>query len=42
VVYLGRLVILDEGVEDKLHQKHNITYDEVVEALQYPARALAA
>jgi hypothetical protein len=42
VVYLGRLVILDEGVIDKLHKKHNITFDEVVEALQWPARARAA
>jgi hypothetical protein len=42
VVYLGRLVVLDEGVIDKLHQKHNITFDAVVEALQWPARADAA
>lgn len=41
MVYLGRLVILDDSVNDKLHQKHHITYDEVVEALQYPARAQA-
>ena len=38
-MYLGRLVILDASVADKLQQKHHITYDEVVEALQYPAKA---
>jgi hypothetical protein len=41
VVYLGRLVILDAAVADKLRQKHHITYEQVVEALQYPARAEA-
>jgi hypothetical protein len=42
VVHLGRLVIVDESVNDKLRQKHHITYDEVVEALQWPAKARAA
>ncbi len=42
VVYLGRLVITDPAVTDKLHRKHDITYEDVVEALQHPAQARAA
>lgn len=40
-MYLGRLVILDPAVNDKIQQKHRITFAEVVEALQFPAKALA-
>jgi hypothetical protein len=40
-MHLGRLVI-DPPVEDKLQRKHGVTYDEVVEAIQWPARARAA
>lgn len=39
-MYLGLLTI-DEQTRDKLHRKHNITFDDVVEAIQYPARAEA-
>jgi hypothetical protein len=41
VVHLGLLVISDP-VEDKLHRKHNITFDKVKEAIQWPAEARAA
>jgi hypothetical protein len=41
-VYLGQLVI-DPEIEDKLHRKHKgITFADVVEAIQWPAKALAA
>lgn len=40
-MHLGRLVIEPE-IEDKLHRKHHITYNDVVEAIQWPARAQAA
>jgi uncharacterized DUF497 family protein len=40
-VHLGRLVI-DEPTRDKLHRKHDITFEDVVEAIQWPARARAA
>jgi uncharacterized DUF497 family protein len=40
-VHLGRLVI-DGPTRQKIHRKHNITFDEVVEAIQWPARARAA
>jgi hypothetical protein len=39
-VYFG-LLIIDEPTRDKLNRKHNITYNDVVEAIQHPARAEA-
>lgn len=38
---MGRLII-DEETRDKLHRKHSITFEDVVEAIQWPARAQAA
>lgn len=40
-VYLG-LIDADPSVIDKIQRKHNITLDEVREALQWPAAARAA
>jgi hypothetical protein len=39
-VHLGRLVI-DDAIDDKLRRKHNITFQDVVEAIQWPAHAEA-
>ena len=39
-MHLGQLVI-DESVRAKLNTKHNISFDEVKEAIQHPARARA-
>jgi hypothetical protein len=40
VAYLGRLVI-DDQIRRKIQAKHHITFDDVVEAIQYPAKAEA-
>lgn len=40
VIYIG-LVLIDPSVEAKINEKHNVTPDEVREAIQWPARARA-
>lgn len=40
-VYLG-LIIADPSVETKIREKHNITLEQVKDALQWPARAEVA
>lgn len=40
-IYIGRLVI-DPGIVAKLNMKHQVTMDELRDALQWPARVHAA
>ncbi|MBK5218037.1 MAG: hypothetical protein JJE02_10675 [Propionibacteriales bacterium] len=40
-IYIGKLVA-EPSIEAKINQKHNVTLDEVREAIQWPAVAEAA
>jgi hypothetical protein len=40
-IYIGR-VIVDPGVVAKLNTKHQVTHDEVREALEWPAKVRVA
>ncbi len=40
-VYIGQILI-DDTVLSKIHDKHNLTFEDVTTALQYPAKARAA